>query len=241
MEPGHNPHFDHLFKVGVLYKLSQNKKMPKAVRLEASQELDRYRAEGLEILRQKKEGRYMPKKRKKEPEVDVTEHATRLYGGRGVLFCVADDREQMGSDATTIDVIAAAIEDALDNGHEDSESIARWITTSSFNYEPDKRIRFNSLLKAGDAVGAQITRKLYNAYNELAEMAGDPELDATEKKVAKAEATGFAEAISVVTSPFSCEDPEDPRLVNWDMVDHITELFEKEQVQVRRARKGNPQ
>lgn len=183
----------------------------------------------------------MPRKKKaKEPEVDYTQHATRMYGGRGVLFCVADDREQMGSDATTIEVITAAIEDALDNGHEDSESIARWITTSSFNYEPDKRVRFNSLLKAGDAIGAQITRKLYNAYNELAELAAE-ETDPVAKKIAKAEATGFAEAISIVTSPFSCEYEEDPRLVDWDMVDHITELFEKEQVQVRRARNGNPQ
>lgn len=238
MEPQHHPHLDHLFKVGMLYHRSVHPKMPKAVRREARKELRLYRAEGQFILDQRQEG-YVAKRKKKAPEVDVTEHATRVYSGRGVIFCVADDREEMKGN-TTIDVIAAAIDDALDNGHEDSESIARWITTASFTYEPDKRVRYNSLLRAGDAVGAQITRKLYNAYNELAELAADTE-DAVDKKIAKAEATGFAEAISVITSPFSCEDPEDPRLVNWDMVDHITDLFEKEQVQVRRVRKGNPQ
>lgn len=180
----------------------------------------------------------MTKKKAKNPAKD---HGRRVYSGRGVLFCVADDREQLGTEDTTIGVIAAAIEDALDNGQEDSEAIARWITTSSFSYEPSKRVRFNSLLRAGDAVGAQMTRKLYNAYNELAEMARDPELDTAEKKLARAEATGFAEAISIVLSPFSCEDPEDPRLVDWDTVDHITALFEEEQTQVRRVRKGNPQ
>lgn len=177
-------------------------------------------------------------KKKADPSAD---HDERRYEGRGVIFCVADDRESMGIGATTIKVIAEAIEDALDNGHEDSESIARWITTSSFNYEPSKRVRFNSLLKAGDAIGAQMTRKIYNAYNELADAANDPELTPAEKRVAKAEATGFAEAASIMFSPFSCEDSEDPRLVDWDMVDHITGLFEKEQVQVRRARNGNPQ
>lgn len=181
------------------------------------------------------------KKLKKDKTDESASHGTRMYEGRGVIFCVASDRESMGIGATTIKVIADAIEDALDNGHEDSEAIARWITTSSFNYEPDKRVRFNSLLKASDAIGAQMTRKLYNAYNELAEAANEPDLTAAEKREAKAEATGFAEALSIALSPFSCEDSSDPRLVNWDMVDHITRLFEKEQTQVRRARNGTPQ
>ena len=56
-----------------------------------------------------------------------------------------------------------------------------------------------------------------------------------------AEARGFAEAIQVVLSPFSSEDPKDPRLVDWDEVDRMTEAFEKEQRLVRRERKGNPQ
>lgn len=240
MDPLHHPHLDHLFKVGVLYNLSTNPKMPGIVRAEAQHELDRYRAEGIELLTRRQEKEIMAKKKKVE-EPQVKDEATRMYSGRGVIFCVADDREAMGIGASTVDVIAGAIEDALDNGHEDSEAIARWITTSSFNYEPDKRVRFNSLLKAGDAIGAQITRKLYNTYNELAEAAADPDLSAAEKKIAKAEATGFAEAISIVLSPFSCEDPEDARLVNWEMVDHITTLFETEQRAVRRERKGNPQ
>ena len=184
----------------------------------------------------------MAKKSKKVEPADPSEgHTTRVYSGRGVIFCVADDRELLSAGASTIKVIAAAIEDALDHGHEDSEAIARWITTSSFTYEPNKRVRFNSLLKAGDAVGARMTQKIYNAYNELAEAAADPLLSPTDKKVARAEATGFALAATIMFSPISCEDAKDPRFVDWDQVDHLTKLFEKEQAQVRREREGNPQ
>lgn len=182
----------------------------------------------------------MSAKKKTQAADPSAEHETRVYSGRGVIFCVADDREQLLGD-TTIDIIAAAIEDALDNGHEDSEAIARWITTSSFNYEPSKRVRFNSLLRAGDAIGAQLTRKLYNSYNELAEAALDPEATPQERREARAEATGFALAITIVLSPFSCEDKTDPRYIDWDRVEQLTALFEKEQVAVRRERKGNPQ
>ena len=248
MNTQHHPHLDHLFKVGVLYSRATNRKMPTAVQAEAQAELLRYREEGKQLLKQRQEAttKATKKKKKPEPKVDLSNPApnvegTRLFAGRGVIFVVADDREAMSVGATTIQVIADAIEDALDNGHEDSQSIAEWITTSSFNYEPSKRVRFNSMLRAGDAIGAQMTRKLYNAYNETAESASDPELSPAEKKVAKAKATGFAEAVSIMLSPFSCEDEDDPRLVNWEMVDHITELFETEQRAVRRERQGNPQ
>lgn len=188
----------------------------------------------------------MVKKKTKAPKkqdtwnTDYEDEDRRVFSGRGVLFAVADDREGM-SGHTSVEVIAAAIDEALDNGHEDPESIAHWLVTSSFNHEPSKRVRYNSLLRAGDAVGAQMTRKMYNTYNELAEMASDPDLTASEKREAKAEATGFAEAMSIMLSPFSCEDDKDPRVVDWEMVDHITELFETEQRNVRRERKGRLQ
>ena len=239
-----HPHLDHLFKVGVLYAKAHDSKLPATVRTEAQRELDRYREEGKQLLKQRQEAKTMATKKKatkantKEPAPNID---SRVYAGRGILFAVADDRESMGIGASTVSVIADAIEDALDNDCETSDEIAAWLTTSSFAHEPSKRVRFNSLLRAGDAIGAQMTRKLYNAYNELAEAAADPDLTAAEKRVAKAEATGFAEALSVMFSPFSCEDPEDARLVNWEMVDHITELFEAEQRAVRRERKGKPQ
>lgn len=163
------------------------------------------------------------------------------FSGQGILFAVIDDREKMGTGrVTTIDTIADGIEAALDAGHETSEEIARFLTTSAFQHEPDKRVRFNSVLKAGDVVGAHMLQKLYNAYNELAVMAEEEE-DIDKKKQMKAEAQGFAEALTIVMSPFSCEYPDDPRLVNWDEVDRISEAFEKEQRLVRRDRKGNPQ
>jgi hypothetical protein len=207
--------------------------MPKATRAEAAAELLRYRDQGLAL--QSKEDSVAKKTRQaEEPEPQT-------FSGQGILFAVIDDREQMGTGRmSTVDVIANGIEAALDAGHETSDEIAQFLTTSAFQHIPDKRVRFNSVLKAGDVVGALILRKLYNAYNELAQLADDEE-DPAKKEEIRIEATGFAEAVNVVLSPFSCEDETDPRLVNWDEVDRITAAFEKEQRYVRKERKGNPQ
>jgi len=229
---GKDLHDDHLFKIKVLAERSGTA-YPKLAREEASAEILRYRDEGLTIQKYGKE-LTMEKKTRAHTEPET-------FSGQGIIFAVIDDRESMREGrVTTIDVITEAIEAALDAGHEDSESIARYLTTSAFQHIADKRVRFNSVLKAGDAVGAHITRKLYNAYNELAVMA-DEEEDTRKKAFIRAEATGFAEALNVVISPFSCEDPDDPRLVNWDEVDRITAAFEKEQRFVIRERKGKIQ
>lgn len=233
-----DPHLGHLHTIGVLVARSKRK----ATRKEARQELDRYWDQGRGV---QKHGRsnVMAKKTRAHSTPDP-----RTFTGQGIIFAVIDDSEVMGGSAgterkgrvTTIDIIANAIEKALDAGHETSDEIARYLTTSAFQHETDKRVRFNSVLKAGDVVGAQITRKLYNAYNELAQLAEEEE-DPQQKKIILAEASGFAEALNVVISPFSCEDPTDPRMVDWDEVDRITTAFEKEQRLVRRERKGNPQ
>lgn len=210
-----------------------NKHMPEAVRTEARTEILRYRDEGLAI--QKVGGNMAKAKSRSELQADTTEI---VFSGQGIIFAVIDDRESMREGkVTTIDVITEAIEAALDAGNEDSESIARYLTTSAFQHIADKRVRFNSVLKAGDVVGARISQKLFNSYNELAQMADDTE-DPKEKASLRAEATGFAEALNMVISPFSCEDPDDGRQVNWDEVDRITAAFEKEQRAVRRERKG---
>jgi hypothetical protein len=160
----------------------------------------------------------------------------KAFAGQGILFAIIDDREKlrMGR-TTTIDVIADAIEGALDAGHEDSASIARYLTTSAFQHEPDRRVRFNSVLKAGDVVGAHLVRKLMNSYNELMDTA-EKEKNAATRASIEAEALGFAEAIQIVLNPFSVEDETDPQLVNWDEVDHITEVFTKEQRGIRAVR-----
>lgn len=161
----------------------------------------------------------------------------KLFSGRGILFAVIDDREELREGkVTTIDVVTEAIEAALDEGHETSEDIARFLTTNAFQHIPDKRIRYNSVLKAGDTVGAQLVRKLYNSYNELmatAEKSRSPK----DKEALTNEARGFAEAIQIVLSPFSVEAEDDPQLVNWDEVDHLTEVFEEQQKFVREERK----
>ncbi|QBZ72912.1 hypothetical protein SEA_PRINCEPHERGUS_44 [Microbacterium phage PrincePhergus] len=259
-----HPHFDHLFKVGVLHGRSEDKTLSKATRREALQELDRYFDEGL-IIQKHKEVKMAERKSGHKPMTksgfcahpssNRDSHKSckdlkctcecheyeQVFGGQGIIFAVIDDRESMREGrVTTVDVITEAIEAALDAGHETSEEIARYLVTSAFSHVRDRRVRFNSVLKAGDVVGAQITRKLYNAYNDLALLA-DQEDDPKVKASLKDEAHGFAAAVQVVISPFSSEDPKDPRLVNWAEVDRMTEAFEKEQRYVRRERKGNPQ
>lgn len=227
-----HPHLGHLFLIGVLVK----KLADPATRAEATTELRRYRDEGL-ILQQQKEN---PVAKKTRAHEDPPKGA-QTFSGQGIIFAVIEDREQMDPEhTTTVDILTYGIDQALDAGYETPEEIARYLTTSAFQHIPDKRVRFNSVLKAGDVVGAQITRKLYNAYNELIEIASE-EQDPKKKATIKAEATGFAEALQIILSPFSCEDPADPRLVNWDEVDRLTAAFEKEQRFVIRDRKGNPQ
>lgn len=227
-----DPALGHLHTIGVLLARSR----AKATRAEAEHELAQYRDRGLILQKFGKEHTVAKKSSRSQAKPDPT-----VFTGQGIIFAVVDDRESMREgNPSTIDVIADAIEAALDAGHETSEDIARHLTTSTFQHLPDKRVRFNSVLKAGDVVGAQITRKLYNSYNDLAALA-DEEDDPKKKAEIRAEARGFAEALNVVLSPFSCEDPSDPRLVDWDEVDRITDAFEKEQRAVRRERKGNPQ
>ena len=233
---GQHLHLDHLFKIGMLYDRSVGRAYPRSARAEAAAEILRYRDEGLILQKHPHKEERMTKQTRALDKVEPE-----AFSGQGIIFAVIDDREAMREGrVTTVDVIADAIEAALDAGHETSEEIARYLTTSAFQHVTDKRVRFNSVLKAGDSVGAHITRKLYNAYNDLA-VTADEEEDPVKKAEIRAEATGFAEAIQVVISPFSCEDPEDFRLVNWSEVDRITAAFEKEQRFVIKERKGNPQ
>lgn len=226
-----HPHLAHLHTIGVLAGLARHP----ATRAEALNELERYRAETLRRQPVDMSGHCQFESPGSHARCtsstctcDCHEEQTR-FSGQGIIFAVIDDREELRvGKTTTIDVIADAIDDALEAGHDDPEAIARYLTTSAFNHIGDKRVRFNSILKAGDMVGAQITKKLYSAYRELADLA------ASEKNVAKranieAEARGFAEAITVAITPFSVEDSTDPSLVNWDEVDRLTETFIKEQ------------
>lgn len=229
------PAFDHYVVIG---ELARRAKVPQ-LRDEAEHDLAQYRDRGI-VIQEFKE-RDMAKQKKDKATPAAKRPHDPVFTGQGIMFAVIDDREAFKTGrTTTVDVIAEAIEKALDEGHETSEEIARYLTTSAFQHIADKRVRFNSVLKAGDVVGAQIIRKLMNAYNDLAQLA-DEEDDAKAKAELRIEATGFAEAVQIVLSPFSCEDPKDPRLVDWDTVDRITTNFEKEQRLVRRERKGNPQ
>lgn len=229
------PEYSHIFQLGALYDRRHNTGYNEATHKEATLEEIRYYDEGVRLVNN-------PEKRpsRKLSRVEEEMSISKTYSGRGIMYAIVDDRGEMGPGRSTIDVIADAIEEALDQGYETSDEIARYLTTSAFQHIPDRRVRFNSVLKAGDACGAQILRKLYNAYNDICSMATDTE-DPAESRAIHQEATGFAEALQIVLSPFSSEDPDDPRLVDWDEVDRMTETFEHDQRYVRQARKGTPQ
>lgn len=251
-KPGQHRHQDHLFKIGVLDARSRDKRLSRATRKEALQELDRYWDEGLTIQKFKESNMGMTKSghcafespgshsRCNGKSCDCECHdEPRQFSGRGILFAVIDDREEMRpGKITTVEVITEAIEAALDAGKETSEDIARYLTTSAFQHIQDKRVRFNSVLKAGDIVGAHLVRKLYNSYDELMDTA-DKSKSPKDKEALTNEARGFAEAIQIILSPFSVEDAEDVTLVNWDEVDHLTETFEKDRKVIRAERKRN--
>lgn len=221
--------FDHSLKIGVLYGLIADPRTPDAPRREYQDEINRYKDEGLALNEAWKEG-VMAKK-------PARDKGPATFSGRGILFTVFDQsRDIFPGPISTIEIIARAIDEALDAGHEDSGSIARYLTTTTFPHIPDRTVRFNSVLKAGDVVGARLTTKMFNAYDDLRYSISRAETK-KERELAEAEARGFAEAMALMYSPFSCEDPDDPRQVDWDMIDHLTDLQEHQWEEAKREEK----
>lgn len=148
-----------------------------------------------------------------------------VYAGKGIIFAVYDwYHDKFHGPKSTITLVADAIEEALDHGHDDPDSIARYLLTTTYQHLPDRQSRFNSILKAGNAVGARIIPKLHNAYEDLCKLSREG--TKKERELAAAEARGFAEAITIMYSPFSVEDENDKNQVNWDEVDSLTDLMQ---------------
>lgn len=158
------------------------------------------------------------------------------FSGRGVMFTVYDhSRDYFPGVRSTPAIIAKAIDEALDAGYDDPESIARYLVTTTFPHTTDRVAKFNSVLKAGDVVGANITTKLFNGYADLRKMARNAE-DAGSQAYFEAEARGFAEAITIMLSPFSVEREDNRKEIDWDEVDHLTDLMEQQQEEARKAK-----
>lgn len=158
------------------------------------------------------------------------------FSGRGIMFTVYDHtRDYFPGIKSTIGVVARAIEQAIDEGHDEPESLARYLTTTTFPQVTDRVAKFNSVLKAGDVVGANITTKLFNGYADLRKAVRASETK-KERELAEVEARGFAEAITVMLSPFSVESSENKKQLDWDEVDYLTDLMEEQQEEARKAR-----
>lgn len=158
------------------------------------------------------------------------------FSGRGVMFTVYDhSRDYFPGVRSTPAIIAKAIEEALDAGYDDPTTIARYLVTTTFPHTTDRVAKFNSVLKAGDVVGANITTKLFNGYADLRKMARNAE-DVGAQTYFEAEARGFAEAITIILSPFSVEHEDNRKEIDWDEVDHLTDLMEEQQEEARKAK-----
>lgn len=171
---------------------------------------------------------------KKKVFTKVDEDAP-VYSGMGVMFTVYDqNKDVFPKPPSTKAVIAKAIDEALDAGFETSDEIAEFLTTTTFPQVEDRVARFNSILKAGDVVGAQITVKLFNAYDDIINMAGENEQNEEDHALIMAEARGFAEAMTIMYSPFSVEDDNNPKYVDWEIVEHLADLMISQHEEARR-------
>lgn len=152
------------------------------------------------------------------------DHTPPVYGGRGILFTVYQAREDVfPPGATTKQVIATAIQEALDQGMATSEQVAQYLVTSTFPMVENRAERFNAVLKAGSVVGSNTTFKLHNSYEDLLGAALRSDTDESEQ-VALAEARGFMEAMTIMYNPIQVEDPTNPHYVDWDQVDRLTDM-----------------
>ena len=158
------------------------------------------------------------------------------FSGRGIMFTVYDHtRDFFPGIKSTISVVARAIEEAIDAGHDEPESLARYLTTTTFPQIKDRSVKFNSVLKAGDVVGANISAKLFNGYQDLRKMARNSDNE-EERELLEVEARGFAEAMTIMFSPFAVESEDNKKEIDWDEVDHLTDLMEEQQEQARKAK-----
>lgn len=171
---------------------------------------------------------------KKKTFTKVDEDAP-IYSGMGVMFTVYDQNSDIfPKPPSTKAVIAKAIDEALDAGFDTSEEIAEFLTTTTFPQVKDRVARFNSILKAGDVVGAKITSKLFNAYDDIINMAEENEQNKEDYSLFMAEAKGFVEAMTIMYSPFSVEDDNNPNYVDWDQVEHLADLMISQHEEARR-------
>lgn len=147
-----------------------------------------------------------------------------VYGGRGIMFAVFDTIEDtVHGPHSAPRIVAQAIQQTGMLDEEQSLALARHLTTTTFPLLKGRTSRFNSIVKAGDVVGARLIPKLMGALRQL--HTHQASASAAERAVAAARAQGFAEAISIISNPFAVEAEEESNTVDWDVVQHYARLL----------------
>lgn len=142
---------------------------------------------------------------------------------KGVLYAVIYNDEDKDYGLSSTDIMAESIDEALKNGLSSPREIAHHLVTSSFKHVKNRVIQFNSLLKAGESVGANIPIKLGNAIigviknAQLALAKGDKKDFERKSQIA----LGMVMAQCVVLNPFSFEKENDSNQIDLNKVRKI--------------------
>lgn len=144
---------------------------------------------------------------------------------KGVLYAVVCDHENKPANKSSIDIIADSIKAASEHGHTSPKAIARWLVTSDFKHVPDREVRFNAVLKAGDGVGAHIIQKIVNLTDLIMELY--KESDYKQEKLYH-EIIGMVMSLMIVLNPFTVEDKQDKTRVDVDILCDLVEEYVEE-------------
>lgn len=149
-----------------------------------------------------------------------------VYAGRGVMFTVFDTNEDIVEGPHSAPgIIAQAIHETGLLDSDESLALARHLTTSTFPQVTDRTARFNSVLKAGDVVGARLIPKLMKGLELLYSLQANAGTMYT-YQLFQARTAGFAEAVAILTHPFAVESEEGSIEIDWCAVQHYTHLLQ---------------
>lgn len=146
--------------------------------------------------------------------------STDQFYRKGVLYAVIYNDEDKEYGLSSTDIVAESIDEALKNGLSSPKEIAHHLVTSSFKHVKNRAVQFNSLLKAGESVGANIPQKLGDAILEVARssLLSLYEGDKGAFKIKGAIAVGMIMSQCIVLNPFSFNKEDDSNRIDLNRV-----------------------
>lgn len=146
--------------------------------------------------------------------------STDQFYRKGVLYAVICNDEDKEYGLSSTDIVAESIDEALKNGLSSPREIAHHLVTSSFKHVKNRTVQFNSLLKAGESVGANIPQKLGDAILEAikSSLLSLDKADKEDFKIKSTIAVGMIMAQCIVLNPFSFGKEDDSNRIDLNRV-----------------------